>query len=363
MHKKLYLIGASGALALALACGDKNPSPAAPTPAATSGQVGSEAAAADGSTLKVPPPTPTAPANGAQTADFNIVLKVNPVTAKFVNISNFAYHFQILLNNQVVREFRTSTSTQWSVEDLDSNVTYSWHARAESGSYFGPWSDTWTFKTPDIPSGYIHSDEVYDPLFNGKTVGQIFGPVTMIPNQGAKMEDLVSYIQYALPTTVTSGEISLLATNVHGGTQGGKTKIMSMSQGLSDITTNPRRFTIEKRGEPENTIAWRVITNCERIETVGGERVERQFDPNRWYLWTATFGNGNFNLTVREDGPDGKVIYSFGKPYCGSYNPDPQFVFAGGPTGRAGPDSGTVPGMIVKQFWMSSRPRPPFANR
>jgi hypothetical protein len=57
------------------------------------------------------------------------------------------------------------------------------------------------------------------------------------------------------------------------------------------------------------------------------------------------------------------VIYSFGKSYCGTYNPDPHLVYAGGPTGRAGPDSGTVPGMIVKQFWMSSRPRPPFANR
>jgi hypothetical protein len=363
MHKKLYLIGAAGVLALAMACGDKNPSPAAPTPATTSGTTGSEAAAADGSTLKVPPPTPTSPANGTQTVDFNIVLKVNPVTAKFVNISTFAYHFQILLNGQVVREFRTSAGTQWAVEELDSNVTYSWHARAESGPYFGPWSDTWTFKTPDIPLGYIHSDEVYDPLNNGKTVGQIFGPVTLIPNTGAKMEDLVSYIQYALPTTVTGGEISLLATNVHSQTQGGKTKIMAMSQGLSDITTNPRRFTIEKRGEPEDTVAWRVITNCERIETVGGERVGVDFDPNRWYLWQATFGNGNFNLTIREDNSQGKVVYSFGKPYCGSYNPDPQYVFAGGPMGRAGPDAGTVPGMVVKQFWMSSRPRPAFADR
>jgi hypothetical protein len=362
MHKKLYLIGATAVVALALACGDKNPSPAAPTPASTSGEVTSSGAAADGSTLKVPAPTPTAPANGAQTADFNIVLKVNPVTAKFVNETGFAYHFQVLLNNQVVREFR-SGATQWTVSDLDNNVTYAWHARAEQGSYFGPWSDNWTFKTPDIPLGYIHSDEVYDPLFNGKTVGQTFGPVTFVPNQGARMEDLVSYIQYVLPTTVTHGEISLLATNVHGGTEGGKTKVMAMSEGTSDITTNPRRFTIEKRGEPENTIAWRVITNCERIETVGRERVERQFDAGRWYLWTATFGSGNFNLTVREDGPSGNVIYSFGKSYCGTYDPDPHYVYAGGPTGRAGPDSGTVPGMIVKQFWMSSRPRPPFANR
>jgi hypothetical protein len=362
MDKKLYLIGATAVVALALACGDKNPSPAAPTAASTSAEVTSSGAASDGSTLKVPAPTPTAPANGAQAADFNIVLKVNSVSAKFVNESGFAYHFQVLLNNQVVREFRSS-ATQWTVPDLDNNVTYTWHARAEQGPYFGPWSDNWTFKTPDIPLGYIHSDEVYDPLFNGQTVGQVFGPVTFIPNQGAKMEDLVSYIQYVLPTTVTSGEISLLATNVHGGTEGGKTKIMSMSEGTSDITTNARRFTIEKRGEPENTIAWRVITNCERIETVGGERVERNFDPNRWYLWTATFGNGDFNLTVREDGPNGNVIYSFGKSYCGTYDPDPHYVYAGGPTGRAGPDSGTVPGMIVKQFWMSSRPRPAFANR
>jgi hypothetical protein len=361
MHKKVYLIAASGVLALGLACGDKNPSPAAPTPATGAAQTDA-AAAADGSTLKVPPPPPVSPANGQQTPDFNIVLKINPVTAKFVNMSTFTYRFQVLLNNQVVRESKGS-STQWTVQGLDNNVTYSWHARAESGNYFGPWSDAWTFKTPDIPQGYIHADEVYDPLNNGKTVGQINGPVTLIPNQGARMEDLVSYIQYALPTTVTSGEISLLATNVHGGTQGGKTKIMSMSQGLSDITTNPRRFTIEKRGEPENTIAWRVITDCERIETVGGERVEVNFDPSRWYLWTATFGNGNFNLTVREDGPAGNVVYSFGKSYCGTYNPDPQFVFAGGPTGRAGPDAGTVPGMVVKQFWMSSRPRPAFANR
>jgi hypothetical protein len=361
MQKNLYVMSAAGLMALTLAC-DKHSSPAAPTPAATSVQVDA-AASADGSTLKVPPPTLVSPANGSTAADFTIILKLTPVTAKFVNVSAFAYHFQLLLNSQVVRDFRTSSATQWAPDGLDPNVTYSWHARAESGNYFGPWSDTWTFKTPDKPKGYIHADEVYDPLTDGTTVGEIHGPVTLIPNQGAKMEDLVSYIQYRVPTTVTGGEISLLATNVHGGTEGGKTKVMAMSEGLSDITTNPRRFTIEKRGEPENTIAWRVITNCERIETVGGERVERNFDPGRWYLWTARYGNNNFNLTVREDGPDGKVIYSFGKGYCGTYDPDPMFIYAGGPTGRAGPDSGTVPGMIVKQLWMSSRPRPAFANK
>jgi hypothetical protein len=362
MNKKAYLIAACGLLATVLACSDKSSSPAAPTPV-TNGSTSNAPATADGSTLKVPPPTPVSPANGATTEDFNIVLKVNPVTALFADVSTFAYRFQILLNNQVVKEFRTSTTTQWAVADLENNTTYSWHCRAEQGPFFGPWSDLWTLKTPDVPKGYIHSDEVYDPLLDGTTVGEIHGPVTLIPNKGAKMENLVSYIQYRLTSTVTGGEISLLATNVHGGTEGGKTKVMAMSEGLSDITTNSRRFTIEKRGEPENTVAWRVITSSDQIDTVGKERVERNFDANRWYLWRATYGGGHFNLTIREDGPDGRVVYSFGKSYNGVYDPDPMYAYAGGPTGRAGPSSGTVPGMIVKQFWMSSRPRPAFANK
>jgi hypothetical protein len=187
--KNLYVIAVAGVMATALACGDKSPSPAAPSPAANS--TGSETpATADGTTLKVPPPPPVSPANGATLEDFNIVLKVNSVTAKYADVSQFAYHFQILLNNQVVREFRTSTTTQWTVTDLDSNTTYTWHARAEQGNYFGPWSDSWTFKTPEIPEGYINGGELYDPLYNGKTVGQPVGPVTFIPGVGVKLESL-----------------------------------------------------------------------------------------------------------------------------------------------------------------------------
>ncbi len=132
MNKKAYLIAACGLLATVLACSDKSSSPAAPTPV-TNGTGSNAPATADGSTLKVPPPTPVSPANGATTEDFNIVLKVNPVTAKFADVSTFAYRFQILLNNQVVKEFRTSTTTQWTVTDLENNTTYTWHARAESG--------------------------------------------------------------------------------------------------------------------------------------------------------------------------------------------------------------------------------------
>ena len=362
MNKKAYLIAACGLLATVLACSDKSSSPAAPTPVANG--TGSNApATADGSTLKVPPPTPVSPGNGATTEDFNIVLKVNPVTAKFADVSASAYRFQVLLNNQVVKEFRTSTTTQWTVTDLENNTTYTWHARAEQGTFFGPWSEPWTFKTPEIPEGYINGGELYDPLYNGKTVGQPVGPVTFIPGVGVKLESLSSYIEYRLPQTVVSGEFSILVTNMIFNTEGNKTKVMAMTEGDSDITTNDRRFTIEKRGNPAGTVAWRIRTSNDQIDTQGAERVVRHFDPSHTYFWKAVWGGNRFNLQIKDGGANGTQIYSFGKGYNGVYDPHPHVAYIGGPGGRAGAQSGTVPGIIVRQVWLSSRPRPSFANK
>jgi hypothetical protein len=138
---------------------------------------------------------------------------------------------------------------------------------------------------------------------------------------------------------------------------------MAMSEGLADITTNNRRFTIERRGNPPGTIAWRVITSTDQIDTIGGERVQRNFDPSHTYLWRATFGSNRFNLQIKDGGVNGREIYSFGKSYSGVYDPDPHMVFIGGPGGRAGANSGSVPNIIVRHLWVSSRPRPSFASQ
>ncbi len=146
----------------------------------------------------------------------------------------------------------------------------------QNGQNFGPWSATWTLTTPDIPEGYIAGGEVYDPLWTGKTVGQPIGAVEFLPNTGAKMVGFTSYIEYVLGQTVADGEFSMLVTNVPTNTEGGKTKIMSMREGRCCITTNDRRFTIEKRGNPAGAIAWRVITSRDQIDTVGNaERVKQ----------------------------------------------------------------------------------------
>lgn len=359
MKTQFPLIAAAGVLAAAVACGDKSPSPAAPSPATAA--TGSAAAGANGETLKVPAPPLVSPANGATLTDFEIVLKVSPVTAKFTNVSTFAYRFQLLQNGSVIRDFRTSTTTQWAPEQLESNTTYGWRARAEQGQFFGPWSDTWTFKTPDKPEGYINGSEVYDPLTNGKTIGIVHGSITFIPNVGARFNSLSSYIEYRLPQTLTGGQYSMLVTDMSTNTQGGKTKIMSMREGDSDITTNDRRFTVEKRAS--GTIAWRMITHDDQIDTTGAERVHRDFHESKVYFWLAQWGGNRFNLLIKEGGVNGNTIYNFGKHYAGVYDPSPHRVFVGGPAGRGGLDTGSVTPMTVRQVWVSSRERPSFANQ
>jgi hypothetical protein len=360
MIKKFHLVALAGVLSAAVACSDNPPSPAAPSGA---GVVDDTDAAADGSTLKVPAPTQTAPANGANIDQFEATLRVNPVTATYVNVTTFAYRFQLLVNNQVVRDFRTSLTTEWRVTNLDVNVTYGWRCRAERGSSVGPWSSTWTFKTPDVPQGYIAGGEVYDPLWNGKSVGTINGPFDFVPNTGIQLHDHTSNVEYILPQTVIHGEYSLLVTNTPANTEGGKTKIMSMAEGRSDITTNDRRFTIEKRGDPPGVIAFRIISHESQEETVGSERVAVDFLADRWYFWRATWGAGRFQLTIQEGGPSGPMLYSFGKNYEGEYDPNPHHAWIGSPVGRGGPPDATVPGMIAKQVWISSRARPDFANK
>jgi len=63
-------------------------------------------------------------------------------------------------------------------------------------------------------------------------------------------------------------------------------------------------------------------------------------------------------LNVKRGGSTGTTIYNKGKAYQGPYDPDPHYAFIGAPVGRSGLTAATVPGMIVRQVWISSRPRP-----
>jgi hypothetical protein len=255
----------------------------------------------------------------------------------------------------------SGSSVVWtpSTCSLTFDSPYTWRVRAVYAGRVGPWSTDATFRAP--AGGFIRGNEVFDPLTNGRTVGEVVGDVTFIPGVGVRLNGFGSHIRYALPQTLTAGEFSIIITNMATNTEGDKTKVMAMSEGLDDLVTNDRRFTVEKRGDPEGIVAWRFITRDSQIDTEGAEREFVAFDPGQAYLFTTTW-NGFFNLRIQRGGSSGETIYSKGKGYEGLYDPNPHYAFIGAPSGRSGITAATVPGIIVRNVWISPRPRPASLN-
>jgi len=170
-------------------------------------------------------------------------------------------------------------------------------------------------------------------------------------------------VSYELPQTLEEGEFSLIVTNMPANTKGGKTKLFGMAQGYDDIVTNDRRMTVEKRGDPPGLVAWRFISHDDQIDTEGAEREFFDFQASQHYLFEATWRNNFFNVLIREGGAGGRVVYSKGKHFDGRpYDPTPHVIYLGAPVGRSGVDGASVNGVIIRQVWVSSRPRPSGAN-
>jgi hypothetical protein len=361
-QNRFLLCSAAALLALAVACSKSSPNPSSPT----STQDSSGAAAADGSTLKVPAPSPVSPVNGAQPD--TLVLTANTVSGKFDKSFTPSYEFRIKTSDgsvvsacsQVVAaDGGTVSYTPTCTLDLD--TPHSWSIRAVYGVAVGPWSSDASFKTP--LGGYITGNEIYDPLYNGKTVGGAFGSVTFT-SEGVRLNTNTSFIRYQLPTPVTAGEFSVMVKGADEGTPGDKSKIFSMQQGDDDITTNSYRFTGELRGslypQPGSTTC-RMIAG-DGISRDCDPRIQISYDSTRWYFWKVSWNvGGSFTMEVRRDGPTGPVLVSWTKGLGGrTYRPTPHNIYLGAPAGRGGPQDATLPGGTYKNMWFSARPRPAF---
>jgi hypothetical protein len=336
-----------------------------------------EAASAEGETLKATAPTPQSPANGTRLADgtYSPTLVVGNAQGQYVQVA-FQYRFQLFLDQAtgvpasesgLVSQGSGST-TSWTVPiTLQADKTYAWRARAEYEGKVGPWSATATFLSPQATDGYIRGNELYDPLINGKTVGIVHGPCTFIPGLGVKLESQESYISYELQQTLLEGEFSIIATNLAANTEGDKTKLFAMGQGYDDIVTNDRRMTVEKRGDPPGIIAWRFITHDDQVDTEGPDRTPYNFQANLTYFWEATWRNNFFNVLIKEDstsGVNGRKVYEMGKHFDGApYDPNPHVIYLGAPVGRSGSSGASVDHVIIRQVWVSGNPRPAFANK
>jgi hypothetical protein len=368
VRTKLWLaIIISSALALAVACTKSSPNLSSPSAV----RPGTANAADDGSTLKVSAPTPQSPVNNETIPTGNeVTLVVVNASTTFASPVALTYRFEVytdsgdrVYSSSLIAGGSGTTSHLLSdAVSLEGERRYTWRARAEFEGETGPWSPSASFIAP-VTTGYVRGNELYDPLINGKTIGQIHGPVTFIPGVGVKLESQLSYISYQLGDTLTEGEFSILTTGMPTNTEGDKTKLFAMAEGYSDIVTNDRRMTVEKRGNPAGIVAWRFITHGDRIETVGAERRVVNFNESQHYFWQATWRANRFNVRISEGGVSGRTVYDFGKPFEGrAYDPSPHVIYIGAPSGRSGPTAASVDHVIIRQVWVSGRPRPGFAN-
>jgi len=364
MHQnKFVLCSAAALLALGLACSKSSPSPVSPSGAEEAGA----GAAPDGSTLKATAPTPISPVNGAQPDA--LVLIAGRSAGKFDTTINPSYEFEIKTGAgatvatcaATIGGGSGATISYTPTCPLEFDQPYTWRARAVFGGAAGPWSAAASFRTP--AGGYISGNELFDPLTNGKTVGNAVG-TQFVGNEGIELLGHTSYVAYQLPVTLEAGEFSVMVTGIDEGSPGDKTKVMSMQEGTGDITGNDYRFTAEKRGRDYPTpgaVTFRIINGDAGDDDYinDGFRTAVAFSDERWYFWKAVWNSTSASLEVREDGPAGRRIYFSQETTNGHpYRPVPHIVYLGSPLGRNGPIDASIPGAIYKNVWVSSRPRP-----
>ena len=364
MQKKWFLLGFAAVAAVAIACGDSTKTPSSPSATASSDTA---AAAADGSTLKISAPTLSSPANNA--------------TSKFVPATIPTYQFQVVDSANATVHDSGSVGTGASLtghrvpaDKLKAEQTYRWRARGTNGSAVGPWSGYFAFTTPKglSDSGYQTATAVWDPLTNGKTVGNPTG--MEFSTTGARTIANDSNIRYDLLQTISAGEYSFYVYNLNPLSAGDKTKIMSMQEGTGDITTNDYRFTVEKRG------ATYPSPGQVRIRAILGDADDhgRIFDSapqqpplvkNVWYFVRLVWGAGRIRLQIfnanGDTGALGSSVLDYDMGYGSyTYKPVPHTAWVGAPVGRAGTPDASVPNMTVKWLWIGAAgtPRPGFAG-
>jgi hypothetical protein len=353
--------------ALAVACGKESSSPVSP-----SGVGQSRGSVTPPGGLKATAPTPVSPTNGVKPAG-TLTLVATRSTMPFAPAAlDLSYEFQILtpqgavIYSETVSGGSGSTVSVTPNAALNNDQTYNWRARATYQGAMGPFSANASF-VANKPGAFINERTLWDPLDGpGFAARRIAGPHTWIPGEGLRLDAFESHVAYELPNggRIEEGEFSAIISNTPHNTEGIKTKVFSMTGGYSDATTNYARMSVEKRGEGQTgDVAWRFLTtDGEGAETIGSERYAPGFN-NGPYFWQATWRNNFFNVLIREGGPNGPEFYNFGKEYGGFYNPVPHVIWLGFGPNRSGPDSSTLPGMIIKNVWVSWDPRPAYANQ
>src|SRR6478752_7360599 len=184
MRKTYFVIGVSVFVALSFACGRQSAAPMSPTTTRPIVSV-NEVAGAN-----------VAPLNDVVIDGIQPTLVCQPVTASNSASVPVAYDWEVYDSANTKVRTEVVNGTSWAVLGLNYEQRYTWRVRA-TASYvgtdgnavltFGPWSTFGSFITPQN-QGYIRGNELYDPLFNGQTVGAVIGPAHFVPGVGISLD-------------------------------------------------------------------------------------------------------------------------------------------------------------------------------
>jgi hypothetical protein len=250
--------------------------------------------------------------------------------------------------------------------DLQPATRFYWRARMTQGTANSDWSAAGRFKTKLV--GFNNPGELYDPLIFGETVGAAAGSTTFIPGKGIKLNSATSYVRYALPQTLATGEFSMEIEGLYPGGPAGKPRVFSMMNGTGLLTLSKYQMNAQYRGlsgNPDNCIAFKAVWGDQdvKLEPELHERLQSVIllDPSRTYFWQATWDALTFRLVVRDGGINGTVIYDRSKaspPGYGPYAPSPHYAYLGANEAALGGEDGTFPGITIRNVWLSDKPRP-----
>ncbi|MCC7185957.1 MAG: hypothetical protein IT185_06945 [Acidobacteria bacterium] len=351
------------ALVVVSSCSSSSPTtPPAPTPAPTLGA-----------------PTVLSPINDEQLSTLRPTFTVQNATSN--QTGTRVYEFQIsdrsdfsatsastisglfaVVTQTGVAEGAGGQTTFTPSVELQPTTRLYWRARVSQSGTTSAWSSTGMFRTKLV--GFLRSGEVYDPLIHEETVGTRFGSTTFVPGVGIRLNTEASYVQYELPSTMTSGEFSVDVQGLAPNGPDHKLKIFSMMDGPGDLYLSNYQVSTMYRGvegNPPMAIAFKaVFGGGTPIEPDFGQRSAgiRFLNPTTTYHWKATWGS-EFRLLVREGGIAGNEIYQLGLPSNGrTYAPPRHFAFLGSTNGQSDLEPGTVPGATYRNVWIGNRPRP-----
>ncbi len=182
-------------------------------------------------------------------------------------------------------------------------------------------------------------------------------------------------MRYQLVQPITAGEFSLEIAGLFPNGPGAKLKLFSMSDSTASVYDSPWLFTAQYRGlagNPDNCISWkmRFADPAFQLEPDANDRNlgVKSLDPAHFYYFRAMWNDG-FRMIIQNSVGSGTIydleytstIYFVLTGLMSKvvpYSPTPHFAYLGANNQREGPEDGTWPGEIVRNVFISTRPRP-----